>query len=69
MAKPVISLIGAGRLGTSLLAALAEKGFTAHGVADRDLKLAQQTARTYLQRFPEGNQAELARSVVQSPAE
>jgi len=35
----------------------------------RDRQLAHQTARTYLQRFPEGNQAELARSVVQSPAE
>ncbi|HTY09341.1 MAG TPA: Rossmann-like and DUF2520 domain-containing protein [Candidatus Edwardsbacteria bacterium] len=45
MAKPVISLIGAGRLGTSLAAALAEKGYPVHGVADRDLKLAQQAAR------------------------
>jgi hypothetical protein len=35
----------------------------------KDRQLAHQTARTYLQRFPEGNQAELARSVVQSPAE
>jgi hypothetical protein len=35
----------------------------------RDRQLAQQTARTYLQLFPEGNQAQLARSVVQSPAE
>jgi hypothetical protein len=34
----------------------------------RDRQLAQQTARTYLQLFPEGNQAQLARSVVQSPA-
>ena len=35
----------------------------------RDRALAQQTARTYLLRFPEGNQAQLARSVVQSPTE
>jgi len=35
----------------------------------RDPELARRTARTYLQRFPEGNQSELARSVVQSPAE
>ncbi|HJX64192.1 MAG TPA: tetratricopeptide repeat protein [Polyangia bacterium] len=35
----------------------------------RDRELAQQTARTYLQRFPQGNQAELARSVVQSTTE
>jgi TolA-binding protein len=35
----------------------------------RDRELARRTARTYLQRFPEGNQAELARSVVQSTAE
>ena len=35
----------------------------------RDRQLAHKTAHTYLQRFPEGNQAELARSVVQSPAE
>jgi predicted short-subunit dehydrogenase-like oxidoreductase (DUF2520 family) len=44
MAKPVLSLIGAGRLGTSLMAALVDKGFTVHGVADQDLNLAQQTA-------------------------
>ncbi len=43
MARPVISLIGAGRLGSSLASALAEQGFIVHGVADRDLKLAQQT--------------------------
>ena len=35
----------------------------------RDRQLAHQTARTYLQLFPEGNQAQLARSVVQLPAE
>jgi TolA-binding protein len=35
----------------------------------RDRQLAHKTAHSYLQRFPEGNQAELARSVVQSPAE
>ena len=35
----------------------------------RDRQLAHRTAHTYLQRFPEGNQAELARSVVQSPTE
>ena len=35
----------------------------------RDRQLAQQTARTYLQLFPEGNQAQLARSVVQLPVE
>jgi TolA-binding protein len=35
----------------------------------RDRELAQQTARTYLQRFPQGNQAELARTVVQSTTE
>jgi TolA-binding protein len=35
----------------------------------RDRQLAHQTARTYLQLFPEGNQAQLARSVVQSSAE
>jgi TolA-binding protein len=35
----------------------------------RDRQLAHKTAHTYLQRFPEGNQAELARSIVQSPAE
>jgi hypothetical protein len=30
--------------------------------------MAHKTAQTYLQRFPEGNQAELARSVVESQA-
>ena len=35
----------------------------------RDPQLAHKTAHSYLQRFPEGNQAELARSVVQLPAE
>ena len=34
-----------------------------------DRELAHRAARTYLQRFPQGNQAELARSVVESPAE
>ena len=34
-----------------------------------DHELARKAARTYLQRFPQGNQAELARSVVESPAE
>ena len=35
----------------------------------RDPQLAHKTAHSYLQRFPEGNQADLARSVVQSPVE
>jgi len=35
----------------------------------RDSQLAHHVARAYLQRFPDGNQAELARSVVQSAAE
>jgi TolA-binding protein len=34
-----------------------------------DPEQAHRVARTYLQRFPQGNQAELARSVVESPAE
>lgn len=34
-----------------------------------DHELAHEAARAYLQRFPQGNQAELARSVVESPAE
>jgi TolA-binding protein len=34
----------------------------------RDPEMAHKTAQTYLQRFPEGNQAELARSVVESQA-
>ncbi len=34
-----------------------------------DPERARKAARTYLQRFPQGNQADLARSVVESPAE
>jgi TolA-binding protein len=34
-----------------------------------DPERARRAARTYLQRFPQGNQADLARSVVESPAE
>jgi TolA-binding protein len=34
-----------------------------------DQELARKVARTYLQRFPKGNQAELARSVVELPEE
>jgi TolA-binding protein len=34
-----------------------------------DQELARKAARTYLQRFPQGNQAELARSVVELPEE
>jgi TolA-binding protein len=34
-----------------------------------DAEQARKTARTYLQRFPQGNQADLARSVVESTAE
>jgi hypothetical protein len=34
-----------------------------------DREQARKAARTYLQRFPQGNQADLARSVVESPAE
>jgi predicted short-subunit dehydrogenase-like oxidoreductase (DUF2520 family) len=45
MAKPVLSLIGAGRLGSSLTAALAGKGYQVYGVCDRDLKTAQETAK------------------------
>jgi TolA-binding protein len=38
-------------------------------LARRDHELAYRTARTYLQRFPQGNQAELARSIVEPPIE
>jgi hypothetical protein len=34
-----------------------------------DPERARKAARTYLQRFPQGNQSDLARSVVESPAE
>jgi hypothetical protein len=34
-----------------------------------DRERARTVARTYLQRFPEGNQAEFARSVAESPVE
>ena len=45
MNKPVIALIGAGRLGSSLACALFEKGYPVHGVADSDIALAQETGR------------------------
>jgi TolA-binding protein len=35
----------------------------------KDPERAHKVARSYLQRFPQGNQAELARSVVQAPGE
>ena len=38
-------------------------------LAGMDRELARKAARTYLQRFPDGNQAELARSVVEPQAE
>jgi hypothetical protein len=38
-------------------------------LARMDRERAQKVARTYLQRFPQGNQAELARSVVEPQAE
>lgn len=44
MAKPILSLVGAGRLGSSLTAALAGKGYRVFGVCDRDLKAARETA-------------------------
>jgi hypothetical protein len=34
-----------------------------------DRERARKVARTYLQRFPQGNEAELARSLVESPTE
>lgn len=45
MAKPVLSLIGAGRLGSSLAAALAAQGYAVQGVCDRDRRIAQDTAQ------------------------
>jgi predicted short-subunit dehydrogenase-like oxidoreductase (DUF2520 family) len=44
MAKPVLSLIGAGRLGSTLIVALAAKGYQVYGVCDKDLSLARETA-------------------------
>jgi TolA-binding protein len=38
-------------------------------LARTDRELARKAARTYLQRFPQGNQTELARSIVESAAE
>jgi hypothetical protein len=38
-------------------------------LAGMDHELARKAARTYLQRFPDGNQAELARSIVEPQAE
>jgi TolA-binding protein len=38
-------------------------------LAGMDRELARKAARTYLQRFPDGNQAELARSIVEPQAE
>jgi predicted short-subunit dehydrogenase-like oxidoreductase (DUF2520 family) len=45
MDKPAIALIGAGRLGTSLILALSQKGYKITGVADSDLPSAQAAAQ------------------------
>jgi len=37
-------------------------------LARTDRELARKAARTYLLRFPQGNQAELARSIMVDPA-
>ena len=45
MGKPVLSLVGAGRLGSSLARALSERGYAVRGVCDRDPAAERDAAR------------------------